>query len=436
MLANVRLMRAAPPQFLAQCTERYGPVVRFPIPRSEVFLVTDPRDIRRVLQANHTAYGKRTIQYDTLALVTGHGLLASEGDHWKHMRRLQSPAFHRDHVADMTTSIVRVASDWVSKVDAERGRKLDLDAAMLELSLQIVGSTLMGGAIERARLVVEAVMDALHVVVRRAQQLLPIPDVWPTPGRRRLMAAMSVVDSAVDVLIEQRRRNPPGPDALWLLIESMDAGAASRENVRDEVVTLIVAGHETVAATLTWTWVLLASHPEVEQRLHDEVDAITDEELAISSVPSRLPYARAVVDECLRLYPPAWVITRRSLEPDVLGGCTIPVGATVILSPYVTQRDGRFWTAPLRFAPERFLDDGSDDARPNGMTYFPFGAGPRLCIGRDLALLEAPLVIATLARRLRCRPLSPASIQPDFGVTLRPKGGLPAVVVSRHGGSR
>ncbi len=431
MLANIALMRSAPPEFLAQCAERYGAVVRFPIPRSEVFLVSDPADVRRVLQGNHTAYGKRTIQYDTLALVTGSGLLASDGDLWRRMRRTLSPAFHHELVTGMSGAITRVASRWVEKTRASGVREIDLDAAMLELSLQIVGTTLMGGSIGRARSVVDAVMDALHVVVRRAQQPVPIPEAWSTPGKRRFASALAVLDAAVDALIAQRRLKPSGDDALSMLIAAMDQGAASPSEVRDEVVTLIVAGHETVAATLTWTWVLLAAHPEVEQHIHDEVDAISDGELSGQVEDSRLRYTRAVVDECLRLYPPAWVITRRTLEPDVLGGCAIPTGATGILSPYVTQRDARFWPDPLRFAPDRFLSDSAEAGR-GSMTYFPFGTGPRLCIGRDLALLEAPLVIATLARGLRFRPQRPASIRPDFGVTLRPTGGLSVVVTPRH----
>ncbi|MFL6182966.1 MAG: cytochrome P450 [Actinomycetes bacterium] len=431
MLANIALMRRAPPDFLAQCADRYGAVVRFPIPRSDVFLVSDPSDVRRVLQGNHTAYGKRTIQYDTLALVTGSGLLASDGDLWRRMRRTLSPAFHHERVADMSGAITRVASRWVEKTRASGVREIDLDAAMLELSLQIVGTTLMGGSIGRARSVVDAVMDALQVVVRKAQQPLPIPEAWPTPGKRRFASALAVLEAAVDALLAQRRLKPSGDDALSMLITAADEGNASPREVRDEVVTLIVAGHETVAATLTWTWVLLAAHPDVEQRIHDEVDVMTDGELSGQVDRSRLRYTRAVVDECLRLYPPAWVITRRALDPDVLGGCAIPTGATVIASPYVTQRDARLWPDPLRFAPERFMADAAMETGRGSMTYFPFGAGPRLCIGRDLALLEAPLLIATLARGLRFRPKTPAAIKPDFGVTLRPKGGLPVVVTPR-----
>lgn len=436
MLRNIALMRSRPPVFLAQCAERYGPVVRFPIPRSEVWLVSDPVDVRRVLQGNHKAYGKRTIQYDTLALVTGTGLLASDADLWRRMRRVMSPSFHRDLIAAMATSVQEVCAAWVGRtLPPDSETELDLDAAMLELTLEIVAATLLGGKLAgRADQLVDAVMTALHVVVAKAQQPLPIPDSWPTPGNRRLRASMAVLDASVEAVIAARRKAEPGTDTLWLLITAMDEGLATAGEVRDEVVTLIVAGHETVAATLTWTWVLLAQYPEVEQRVHAEVDEVPDPGLGgwDAEVLEELPFTRAVVDECLRLYPPAWVITRRSLEPDVLGGFDLPAGATIIVSPYAVQRDAQWWPEPLRFDPQRFVGEGSPSESGVGpLTYFPFGAGPRLCIGRDLALMEAPLVIATLARVLRVRPLTPGAVREDFGVTLRPRGGLPGTVVAR-----
>jgi cytochrome P450 len=180
--------------------------------------------------------------------------------------------------------------------------------------------------------------------------------------------------------------------------------------------------------------VLLAQDPEAEQRVHAEVDALPDPSGGGwgAEVLEQLPFTRAVIDECLRLYPPAWVITRRSLEPDSLGGFDLPVGATVILSPYAMHRAPRWWPDPERFDPERFLGSSIPAESGRGpLTYFPFGAGPRLCIGRDLALMEAPMVIATLARVLRVRPQRPASVLEDFGVTLRPKGGLPVQVARR-----
>src|SRR5215204_3606651 len=179
MLTNIALMRRRPPEFLAQCAERYGPLVRFPIPRSEVFLLSDPADIRRVLQANHTAYGKRTVQYDTLALVTGSGLLTSDADLWRRMRRLLSPAFHRDLVNDMAGTVHSVTTRWVDRRFSNGVESIDLDAAMLDLSLEIVAETLLGGSVQgHTDRIVESVMDALHVVVAKAQQPWPLPERW------------------------------------------------------------------------------------------------------------------------------------------------------------------------------------------------------------------------------------------------------------------
>ena len=424
MLANIRLMRQRPPDFLAQCAQRYGPVVRFPIPRSEVLFISDPVDVRRVLQQNHKAYGKRTVQYDTLALVTGSGLLASDADLWLRMRRTLAPAFHRDLVDGMAATVRTVTERWIDERPAN-DHACDLDAAMLELTMQVVSETLLGGALagDPQRLV-GAVMDALHVVVAKAQTPLSSPESWPTRSNRRLRDALRVLDASVDEVIRVRRLGAPGPDALSLLIQAHAEGVASTREVRNEVVTLIVAGHETVAATLTWTWLLLAEHPAIESRVVAEAEQLPDSRPWAAADLELLPVIRAVIDEGLRLFPPAWVVTRRSLEADVLGGYRVPANTTVIMSPYVVQRDERWWPRPEQFDPERFLGRRDTDTGSGPLRYLPFGAGPRLCIGRDLALLQAPIVIAALARRLRMRPLHPERVRPDFGVTLRPSGGV------------
>jgi cytochrome P450 len=343
-----------------------------------------------------------------------------------------SPAFHRDLVTDMTASITDISREWASSIASRGNARVDLDAAMLGLSLRIVCKTLFAGSLENVDALVSAVTDALQVVVARAQVPMRVPRSWSTPGNRRLASALSVLDRAVDDIIDKRRRRPPGDDVLWSLVIAMDEGIATPREVRDEVVTLIVAGHETVAATLVWTWALLAGHPDVERRLRAEVDEIDEAALDQPDVLDRLPYTRAVIDECLRLYPPAWVITRRCLQPDVLSGCEIAAGATVILSPYVMHRDLRSWPEPRTFRPERFLSGAAPDAGRGPLTYLPFGAGPRLCIGRDLALLEMPLIVASVARRLNFRLERPAATAIDFGVTLRPRGGLRVAAQTRR----
>jgi cytochrome P450 len=430
MVQNIRLMRRDPPAFLAACAERYGAVVAFPIPRASVLYIDDPLDVRRVLQTNHAAYGKRTVQYDALAMITGHGLLASDGDLWRRMRRTLQPAFHHRTIDSMADAIQRPVDDWVAQQElrcaqSRSANVVDVDNEMLRLTLEIVGATLFGAALRsEAATVVDAVMRALHIVIVRSQMPVTVPSWLPTFANRRLAQSLAELDMAVDRVIASRRTRPLGDDALSLLLVARDEGLASDTEVRDEVVTMIVAGHETVAATLTWSWLLLAQHPDVEARLHAEVDALPRPPWT-ASVTERLPYTRAVIEECLRLYPPAWVITRRSLAHDVLGGYDVPIGSTVIMSPYLLHRDSAVWTSPESFTPERFL------TTPDRTSYFPFGAGPRLCIGRDLSLFEAPLVLARLTRAFTVRPTAVRSPRCDFGVTLRPVGGLSAVISPR-----
>ncbi len=434
MVRSFRQMRRNPPAFLATCAERYGDVVAFPIPRSNVFYLNDPTDVRRVLQSNHAAYGKRTVQYDALATITGHGLLASDGGLWRRMRRTLQPAFHHRMVKSMAGAIQSAVDDWVARqrlrcAHNRTAEVVDVDDEMLRLTLEIVGTTLFGAAF-RSDLgtIVDAVRRALQVAVARSQVPVNIPGWLPTFANRRLAQSLAELETAVERIIANRRTRPLGDDALSLLLVARDEGLVSDTEVRNEVVTLIVAGHETVAATLTWSWLLLAQHPNVEARVHAEVDALPNSPWAVGDIVG-LRYTHAVIDECLRLYPPAWAITRRSLTDDVLGGYHIPMGSTIITSPYLLHRDSNVWASPERFVPERFFMTPADSLERT--SYFPFGAGPRLCIGRDLALFEAPLVLAALARAFTIRPASARSPRCDFGVTLRPVGGLPAVISPR-----
>jgi cytochrome P450 len=274
-------------------------------------------------------------------------------------------------------------------------------------------------------------MDALRIVVSRAQQP-PIPLVASlSSGDRRLAEALSVINSSVAELVARRESAGASEDTLSLLIDARDQGVITEQQVRDEVVTLIVAGHETVAATLTWTWLLLAANPHVERLVHSEASALNADDASSPLVLERLPITCAVVQECLRLYPPAWVITRRALREQSVGGFDMPSGTTVIMSPYLLHRDDRRWPEPERFDPMRF-QSGTVQSPAAARSFLPFGTGPRLCIGRDLALVEAPLVIAAISRLLRLRALRPAAVVEDFGVTLRPRGGLLMQVLGRE----
>jgi cytochrome P450 len=311
----------------------------------------------------------------------------------------------------------------------------DLDEAMMRTTLRVVGSTLFGADLgDVAAQLVASVVSALDVVVSRAQLPVAPPEWLPTRGNVRLRRSLRALDAAVDRLVAERRLRPDGSDVLGLLLRAQDDGVVTAAQVRNEVVTLIVAGHETVAATMTWTWLLLAENPEPLAEVRREVRAVCGADRArpldLAAVDS-LRFTRAVVDESLRLYPPAWVISRRALDPDVLLGFEVPAGAIVIMSPYLVHRDPQLWQDPEAFDPSRFLGERREAVARNA--YLPFGAGPRLCIGRDLALLEATILTALLVDEFDVRPVDPSGGGAHAGGSRRPAGGLPARVTTGRG---
>lgn len=433
MLRAARRIRRDPLGFLVESRARYGEVVQFPIPSPPTYLVSEPAAVRRVLVTNAAAYGKQTLQYRALATVTGEGLLAADTATWKLRRPIVQPAFHRGAIPRFTSHAAAAAQHLQRRWDrlARSGEAVDVEGEMADLALDVVGRSLLGTDLTAAaRTLADATADALDVVLRRASSL-PVPAWVPTPGRRRLTRAMTLLDAAAAQVLTQRRARPVGPaqdpDLLDLLL-----GCAHLDDrqVRDEVLTFVVAGHETVASALTWAWVLLARNPDVLARLRAEADQALSGDAATDPDLGRLPYTRAVIDEVLRIYPPVWLITRRSLAPDRLDDVAVPQGALLILSPWLVHRDPARWDRPEQFRPERFLSERGAAAR--ALAYLPFGAGPRQCIGREVALVEAVVALAVLASRYDVRPLAAGPPRPVARVTVRPEGGLPALVQLRR----
>ena len=432
MLRSIGQIRHDPLAFLVRMRAEHGDVLQFPIPTPATYLVSDPDAVRRVLVTNARAYGKRTPQYSSLSLVTGEGLLTADTAAWRPQRTLVQPAFHRSsldlvagHVAD---AVDRLLASWRG-LD---GAVVDVDAAMMHLALEVVGESLFGSDLSgEADQLARATLDALDVVVKKARSPLQVPLSVPTPTNVVLRRAVARLDATVDAMLAERARRPladgePARDMLDLLLAAHgdDGSTLSRAQVRDQVVTFIVAGHETVASALTWAWSLLADDDVARQRLRTEAEAVGGRPW-IDDLP-RLPWAAAVLDEVLRLYPPAWLVTRRSLEPDVLGGVDVPGDALIIVSPWIVHREARLWPDPERFDPGRFLDDDGHRRRDlvASSAYLPFGAGPRLCIGRDMALLEGVLVLASLAAQVELERVGPPPRAVPL-VTVRPEGGLP-----------
>jgi cytochrome P450 len=408
MLRSTWQIRADPLGFLAATRDRFGDVAQFPIPQPPTYLLASADASAHVLVRNARHYDKSTIQYRSLSLVTGDGLLTSDGEAWRSQRTMSQPAFHRSSLERLERichqEVASVVDGWARPA---RPVVVDVAAAMADLTLRIVGRALFGDDLRgRSAVLADATIAALKVVIQRSRVPITVPSSWPTPANRRLAGSLAALDSAVDDVVASR-----GPAAAPpLLIDLfLDAGWPSHQ-VRDQIVTFLVAGHETAASALTWALWLLAGDPAAQERVAGRSDA-----------------AQLAAFEALRLYPPAWVITRQSRAADSIGGFRIPEGALVIVSPFLLHRDPRYWEQPGDFRLDRF----AERAAQRSPAYLPFGAGPRLCIGRDFALLEMRTGLERICRGIRLRRADMGTPQPLPEVTLRPKDGLRLMVQPR-----
>lgn len=426
---DLQAVRHSPLHALCRVSQRYGDVFQYPVGFWTVYVVTAPAGVKHILQDNNRNYSKETFQYHLLGLVTGNGLLSSEGAFWLRQRRLAQPAFHRQRLhrlSYLTTAATRRMLDRWDGI-AARGEPLDIDGEMMRLTLEIVGTALFSVDLsDAADALSRATMATLDHVARRARFPLAPPPRVPTPGNRRFVAAVRTLDDAIFALIRARRRTPDmHDDLLAMLMAARDAetgeGMTDRQ-LRDEIITFLIAGHETVASALVWAWYLLSLHPAVERTLHTEIDGALADRTPTMDDLSRLPYTAMMVDETLRLYPPSWISTRRTIHEDAIDGRRIPANALIVMSPYVTHRRAACWPNPEGFDPERFTPQAVA-ARPR-FAYFPFGGGPHLCIGNTFALVESQLIVATVAQRYRLALIPGQRIEVAPLVTLRPKYGM------------
>ncbi len=429
MLHAMRRIGADPLAFLAEQWRTHGDVVQFPIPTPPTYLISHPDDVRTVLVGRSRDVSKDTLQYRALSKVTGLGLLTSDNPVWREHRRILQPAFHPDTLPAVAAHTDRAATRTVARLLAvgEDG-VVDIDAQVMTLALEVVGESLFGHALGPvAQRLGEATLTALGEVVSMARMPLRAPGWIPTPGNRRMAESLAELDAAVADILAARRQQGPAtpPDMLDLLL----ASALEPRAVRDEIVTFLVAGHETVASALTWALVLLARHPQAADQVAAEAGAVlggpgTAQEPVTMGQLARLRHARAVIDEAMRLHPPAWLITRKTAVDLRLGGAHVPAGSLVIISPWIVHRHPAAWNDPQRFDPQRFLAQ----ATPAGArhAYLPFGAGPRMCIGRDFAYAEAVLTLSILSRAVRLAPTGPpvaalplVTIRPDRPALMR-----------------
>jgi len=393
-----------------------------------IFLFTRPEHVRYVLQENNRNYRKGDI-VGKMKVVLGEGLFTSDGEFWRRQRRLAQPAFHRQRIQGfaelMTDAADKSLDTWRGRALA--GEPIDVMAEMSALTLAVVGRALFGVDLsDRATAVGRNMLVALEELTRRALNPFALPLALPLPSHRRLQRATRELDRVVFEIIEQRRASDGNQaDLLAMLMEARDADTGegmTTQQLRDEVMTFVLAGHETTAVTLAWTFHLLSRNRDVEARVRAEVaEILAGRTPALEDLP-RLLLLRRVIEESLRLYPPVGAIERMALAADEIDGYAIPPGASLFLSPYVTHRDPQTWPDPERFDPDRFLPEHA--ASRHRFAYFPFGAGPRLCIGNEFALMEAQLILAMVLQRFRLEPVPGRAVEEEVRVTLRPKYGV------------
>lgn len=419
-------------ELLRNMATTYGDVSEIQLGKQRIVLLTNPEDIRDVL-VTHQKLFRKGQALERAKVLIGEGLLTSEGEHHLKQRRLVQPAFHRARIAayagTMTGAAMKRQTEW------RDGMSLDANRAMMMITLDIVAATLFGADVgAESTEIGSALDDVFEAFTIGYGPLTPLLDLIPSPKKRRLTAGKKRVDATIDRIIAERRKSGEDTgDLLSMLLHATDTEGdgtgMSDQQLRDEAITLFIAGHETTANALSWTWLLLARSPDAERALHDEVDRVLGDRLPTMDDLPQLPMTRAIVAESMRLYPPAYIVGRRSTEPYSVGGFDFPARTLFLAPQFIVHRDPRWWTEPERFLPERWLDAAATAARPK-MAYFPFGAGTRICVGEQFAWMEAMLVLATLARRWRVRVDGPdPELEPI--ITLRPKDGLSARLEKR-----
>lgn len=436
-LSSVVALQRDPIRFAQDLWRQYGDIVRFRFLFWPAYVFYHPDQVKRVLQENHRSYQKNFPNMKAAQEIFGNGLFTNDGASWLRQRRLMQPSFHHQKLAGfgrlMTEATTALLEQWQEIVPGEA--PLDIWVEMARLTLHIAGLALFSQDLSNEADCVGRTFTTIGPLISRYTSL-PFPPLWvPTPGNRRLLAGLNELNTVVYAIIEGRRKHsddPPTPDLLSMLLSARDEetgeGMGDRQ-LRDEVLTLLLAGHETTAAALTWTWYLLAQHPEVERRLHAELDTVLGGRLPTALDLDALPYTRMVIQETMRLYPPAFGFTRFAIAPDEIGGYLLPANSVVFLSAYCTHRHPAFWQEPDVFDPERFTPEHSA-GRPR-FAYFPFGGGPRQCIGNAFAMMEAHLVLATVAQRYSLHLVPGYRVEPQVQLTLRPRSGLPMTLHPR-----
>jgi cytochrome P450 len=440
LLGSARDLQRDPLGTFERAAAGYGDVVRLvvgpPGRRVALHLVSHPDGVQQVLTNTSDAYTKGTPFYREIAAYLGDGVLTSTGHRWRQQRRTLAPLFTHRHIhqqiAMMAGEADRLAHRWAAP--AATGTPVDLHAEMTEYTLRVVGRMLFGVDVDQAIPIIRTAFPILSEHVRRRGRTpLNLPRHWPTPAQRRAADAQRSLYQVVDAIIDQRACEASGQsDLISLLLAARDpqTGAPlSAQDVRDQILIFLLAGHETTSTALTFTCHLLGHHPDQQRRIHQELDQVLGGRAVTADIIGKLTYTTMVIREALRLYPPGYALGRLTSTGDQIGGYHIPPGSVVILSPWVTHRRPDLWPDPHQFRPDRFHP--TTGAARHRYAYFPFAGGPRGCIGEHFAMTEAIIATAVLLTSYTLTT-PPAPITLTTGITLRPAGPVPCRITTRH----
>ncbi len=418
-------------EWLTGLSPQYGQLVRLKFFGKRIVLVQDPEWIRYILQTHYKDFTKQSWALDKVRVVLGNGLFTSEGEFWRKQRKLAQPAFYKQRLEGigriMIDCIAAMLGEW-EQVSRE-GRSIDLAQAMMQLTLNVVTRSMFSTSLSEAEFDTFARIFPSLLRETNRRIIYPYGFLHRLPDKDALEYARNVkrLDAIICRIIDERKRSREEyDDLLGMLMSARDEQSGrgmSNEQLRDEVMTLFIAGHETTAQALCWALYQLDRRPEIRDNLEAEAHRVLGDRLPTARDFPALPYALKVIQETLRLYPPVALFVRCNLQPFAMAGYHIPADTRMLLPPYLLHRDPGFWAQPDRFDPERFTPE-AEKQRPK-FVYFPFGGGPRICIGKNFALMEAVLALAMIARQFRVEAVAPEKVSVDFTLTLRPKGGLP-----------
>jgi cytochrome P450 len=423
-----------PLKYFTGLMREYGDIVSLRVLNFRILLLNHPDHIEDVLVNHPRKFVKgRVLQANKR--VFGRGLLTSEGDFWLRQRRLAQPAFHRARIASYASTMVeyteRLLHDW------QNGEERDIHKEMMRLTLQIVGKTLFDADVERDAQEVGKSLELLLELGANFRRTIFIPHWLPTPTNLRQERAIRQIEKVLyRIIAEKRASGRDSGDLLSMLLAAQDDDGSrmTDQQLRDEAITLFLAGHETTANTLSWTWWLLAQNPAVEAKLHAELRTVlAGRDPSLDDLP-KLVYTNHIITESMRLYPPAWGTARTAIEDHEIAGYAVPKGSGVSFAQWTVHRDARWYDAPEEFRPERW--EGDLLKRNPKFAYFPFGGGPRQCIGNSFALMETALTLATIAQQYRFRLVEGHPVVPLASITLRPRYGIRVVMESRSAKSR